>query len=44
LRLGVLPEGQSVWYDNKRREITKFNPGTDTFGLRFGWGAFIPAK
>ncbi len=25
-------------------EITKFNPGTDTFGLRFGWGAFIPAK
>jgi hypothetical protein len=25
-------------------ETTKFNPGTDTFGLRVGWGAFIPAK
>jgi len=25
-------------------EITKFNPGTDTFGLRVGWGVFIPAK
>jgi len=25
-------------------ETTKFNPGTDTFGLRVGWGVFIPAK
>ena len=25
-------------------QITAFNPGTDTFGLRVGWGAFIPAK
>ena len=25
-------------------ETTKYNPGTDTFGLRIGWGAFIPAK
>ena len=25
-------------------ETTKFNPGTDTFGLRVGWGAFIPSK
>ena len=25
-------------------EITKFNPGTDTFGLRVGWGEYIPAK
>ncbi len=23
-------------------EITKFNPGTDTFGLRIGWGVFTP--
>lgn len=25
-------------------QITKFNPGTDTFGLRVGWGEYIPAK
>ena len=25
-------------------QITAFNPGTDTFGLRVGWGQFIPAK
>jgi lipid A 3-O-deacylase PagL len=25
-------------------QITAFNPGTDTFGLRVGWGEFIPAK
>ena len=25
-------------------ELTKFNPGTDTFGLRVGWGEYIPAK
>ncbi len=25
-------------------ETTKFNPGTDTFGVRIGWGVFIPAK
>jgi lipid A 3-O-deacylase len=25
-------------------ELTKFNPGTDTFGLRVGWGQYIPAK
>jgi len=25
-------------------ETTKFNTGTDTFGLRVGWGVFIPAK
>ena len=25
-------------------ETTKFNPGTDTFGLRVGWGTFIQAK
>lgn len=23
-------------------ELTKFNPGTDTFGLRIGWGVFSP--
>jgi lipid A 3-O-deacylase PagL len=25
-------------------QITAFNPGTDTFGLRVGWGEFVPAK
>jgi hypothetical protein len=25
-------------------ELTKFNPGTDTFGLRVGWGEYFPAK
>jgi len=25
-------------------EITRFNPGTDTFGLRVGWGEYIPAR
>jgi Lipid A 3-O-deacylase (PagL) len=25
-------------------ETTKFNPGTDTFGLRVGWGEYIPVK
>jgi hypothetical protein len=25
-------------------QITAFNPGTDTFGLRVGWGAFTPAR
>ncbi len=25
-------------------QITPFNPGTDTFGLRVGWGEYIPAK
>jgi hypothetical protein len=25
-------------------ELTKFNPGTDTFGVRVGWGKYIPAK
>ena len=25
-------------------QITAFNPGTDTFGLRVGWGKYIPAK
>jgi hypothetical protein len=25
-------------------ELTKFNPGTDTFGLRIGWGEYFPAK
>ena len=25
-------------------QITAFNPGTDTFGLRVGWGVYIPAK
>jgi hypothetical protein len=25
-------------------ELTPFNPGTDTFGLRVGWGVYIPAK
>jgi hypothetical protein len=24
-------------------ETTKFNPGTDTFGLRVGWGVFTPS-
>jgi hypothetical protein len=24
-------------------EITSFNPGTDTFGLRIGWGVFTPS-
>lgn len=24
-------------------ETTKFNPGTDTFGLRIGWGTFSPS-
>jgi hypothetical protein len=24
-------------------ETTKFNPGTDTFGLRVGWGIFTPS-
>ena len=24
-------------------EITRFNPGTDTFGLRIGWGVYIPS-
>ena len=25
-------------------QITPFNPGTDTFGFRLGYGGFIPAK
>ena len=25
-------------------KITAFNPGTDTFGLRIGWGEFMPTK
>lgn len=25
-------------------QITEFNPGTDTFGLRVGWGEYLPAK
>jgi lipid A 3-O-deacylase PagL len=25
-------------------QITSFNPGTDTFGLRIGFGTFVPAK
>jgi hypothetical protein len=25
-------------------QITSFNPGTDTFGLRVGWGEYIPAR
>ena len=25
-------------------QITSFNPGTDTFGVRVGFGTFIPAK
>lgn len=25
-------------------QITAFNPGTDTFGVRIGWGEFIPAN
>jgi hypothetical protein len=25
-------------------QITAFNPGTDTFGLRVGWGVFVPSK
>jgi hypothetical protein len=25
-------------------QITPFNPGTDTFGLRVGYGGFIPAR
>jgi len=25
-------------------QITPFNPGTDTFGFRIGFGAFVPAK
>jgi hypothetical protein len=25
-------------------QITPFNPGTDTFGFRIGYGGFIPAK
>ena len=25
-------------------QITAFNPGTDTFGFRIGFGAFMPAK
>jgi hypothetical protein len=24
--------------------ITSFNPGTDTFGVRIGWGEYIPAR
>jgi hypothetical protein len=25
-------------------QFTPFNPGTDTFGVRVGWGAFINPK
>ena len=25
-------------------QITAFNPGTDTFGVRIGWGVYSPAK
>ena len=25
-------------------QLTAFNPGTDTFGIRIGWGAFTHAK
>jgi hypothetical protein len=25
-------------------QLTRFNPGTDTFGLRIGWGEYFPAK
>jgi hypothetical protein len=25
-------------------QITAFNPGTDTFGVRIGWGVYNPAK
>lgn len=25
-------------------QITEFDPGTDTFGLRVGWGEYLPAK
>ena len=25
-------------------ELTRFNPGTDTFGVRVGWGKYMPAK
>lgn len=25
-------------------QLTEFNPGTDTFGVRIGFGGFIPAK
>jgi len=25
-------------------QITSFNPGTDTFGLRVGWGEYLPAQ
>jgi hypothetical protein len=25
-------------------ELTSFNPGTDTFGLRVGFGTYNPAK
>ena len=25
-------------------QLTAFNPGTDTFGLRVGWGEYIPGK
>jgi hypothetical protein len=25
-------------------QLTRFNPGTDTFGVRIGWGEYFPAK